>query len=137
MAVELQKYIDVLNGLDFKNMYEGDFFLTWVNKIGSNYLKLYPDIGNTTNAAVLHGTDPIEDLKQGRGQLLALHLKETCPGHYREIPYGKGHVDFEAAVKTAWELGVRRYVTEFWYKDGGETPKEVCARFSELLDRQV
>jgi acyl-coenzyme A synthetase/AMP-(fatty) acid ligase len=70
-------------------------------------------------------------------RLLALHLKETCPGHYREIPYGTGHVDFEAAVKTAWELGVRRYVTEFWYKDGGETPKEVCARFTELLDRQT
>ena len=46
-------------------------------------------------------------------------------------------MDFEAAVKTAWELGVRRYVTEFWYKDGGETPKEVCARFTELLDRQA
>ena len=114
--------------------------LTQIASIGlvnSNYLKLYPDIGNTTNAAVLHGTDPIEDLKKGRGQLLALHLKETCPGHYREIPYGTGHVDFEAAVKTAWELGVRRYVTEFWYKDGGETPKEVCARFTELLDRQA
>ena len=111
--------------------------LRYIGLVNSNYLKLYPDIGNTTNAAVLHGTDPIEDLKKGRGQLLALHLKETCPGHYREIPYGTGHVDFEAAVKTAWELGVRRYVTEFWYKDGGETPKEVCTRFTELLDRQT
>ena len=109
----------------------------YIGLADSNYLKLYPDIGNTTNAAVQYGTDPIEDLKKGRGQLLALHLKETCPGHYREIPYGTGHVNFEAAVKAAWELGVRRYVTEFWYKDGGETPKEVCARFTELLDRQI
>ena len=111
--------------------------LYYIGLVQSNYLKIYPDIGNTTNAAVLHGTDPIEDLRLGRGQLLALHLKETCPGHYREIPYGTGHVDFEAAVKTAWELGVRRYVTEFWYREGGETPAEVRARFGALLDRQI
>ena len=29
MAKNLQDYIDILNKLDFKNMYEGDFFLTW------------------------------------------------------------------------------------------------------------
>ncbi|MER2150422.1 MAG: L-ribulose-5-phosphate 3-epimerase [Candidatus Limivicinus sp.] len=111
--------------------------LYYVGLVNSNYLKIYPDIGNTTNAAVLYGTDPIADLRQGSGQLLALHLKETCPGCYREIPYGTGHVDFEAAVRTAWELGIRCYVTEFWYKEGGETPAEVCARFSALLDRQL
>ncbi len=111
--------------------------LYYIGLVQSNYLKIYPDIGNTTNAAILHGTDPIEDLRLGRGQLLALHLKETCPGHYREIPYGTGHVDFGAAVKTAWELGVRRYVTEFWYREGGETPAEVRARFGALLDRQI
>ena len=29
MANELQKYIDQLDKLDIKNMYENDFFLTW------------------------------------------------------------------------------------------------------------
>ena len=110
--------------------------LYYIGLADSNYLKIYPDIGNTTNAAVLHSGDAIEDLKKGRGQILALHLKETCPGHYREIPYGTGHVDFERAVSAAWSLGVRRYVTEFWYKEGGETPHEVRARFGALLDRQ-
>ena len=119
---------------EFMNTVEKAMY--YIGLVDSNYLKIYPDIGNTTNAAVLHGTDPIEDLKKGKGQLLALHLKETCPGHYREIPYGTGHVNFESAVETAWELGVRRYVTEFWYKEGGETPAEVCERFAALLDRQ-
>ena len=27
-----------------------------------------------------------------------------------------GHVDFPAVIKTCWELGVRRYVTELWYQ---------------------
>ena len=128
--------------LGFETM-ENEFMNTvekamrYVNLINSNYLKIYPDIGNTTNAAVLHGTDPLADLRMGAGQLVALHLKETCPGHYREIPYGTGHVDFESAIRTAWELGIRRYVTEFWYKPDGEKPADVRARFAEILDRQV
>lgn len=105
-----------------------------VDAVDNNYLQIYPDIGNMTNAAVLYGTDPLADLRLGKGHLVGLHLKETCPGHFREIPYGEGHVDFPAAIQTSWELGVRRFVTEFWYKPGGETPQEVCARFTALID---
>lgn len=119
---------------DFMNTVEKGMY--YISKVNSNYLKLYPDIGNTTNASVRYETDPIADLQLGRGNLLALHLKETCPGHYREIPYGQGHVNFEAAISSAWELGIRRYVTEFWYKSGGEQPADVCARFADILARQ-
>jgi len=106
-----------------------------VSAVANNYLQIYPDIGNMTNAAVLYGSDPLADLRVGKGHLVGLHLKETCPGHFREIPYGDGHVDFPAAIQTAWSLGVRRFVTEFWYKEGGETPQEVCARFRTLIDK--
>ena len=109
--------------------------LYWVNKIDSNYLKLYPDIGNTTNGCLPLGIDPAEDLRSGRSAVAALHLKETKPGFFREIPYGTGHVDFEKALAAAWAIGVRRYVTEFWYKPDGETPDYVCKRFRALLDR--
>ena len=44
-----------------------------------------------------------------------MHLKETVPGKFREIPFGTGHVKFDEAVEKAWDLGVRKYVTEFWY----------------------
>lgn len=127
--------------LAFETM-ENDFMntvqkgLRWVNKIGSNYLKLYPDIGNTTNGCLPLGLDPAEDLRSGGAAVAALHLKETRPGVYREIPYGTGHVDFERAVAAAWSIGVRRYVTEFWYKPNGETPEYVCKRFRALLDQQ-
>ena len=127
--------------LAFETM-ENDFMNTvqkglyWVNKIGSNYLKLYPDIGNTTNGCLPLGLDPAEDLRSGGAEVAALHLKETKPGVYREIPYGTGHVNFERAVAAAWAIGVRRYVTEFWYKPDGETPEYVCKRFRALLDQQ-
>ncbi len=127
--------------LGFETM-ENEFMNTvekgmrYVSAVDSNYLQMYPDIGNMTNAAVLYGTDPVEDLRLGRGHLAALHLKETCPGHFREIPYGTGHVNFEAAISAAWELGVRRFVTEFWYREDGETPAGVRAIFGAMLDRQ-
>ncbi len=106
----------------------------------SNYLKVYPDIGNLTNAAVQYKSDVLEDMELGRGNITSLHLKETVPGKYREIPYGTGHVDFEAAIAKAWDLGIRRYVTEFWYK-GNEDWKEdlnfAIHMMSEILDRQT
>lgn len=113
--------------------------MKYVVLCGSNYLKVYPDIGNLTNAAVQYQSDVLEDLELGRGNITSLHLKETKPGKYREIPYGTGHVDFEAAIAKAWEMGIRRYVTEFWYV-GNENWKEdlVFANrmMSEILDRQ-
>ena len=90
----------------------------YVNLVNSPYLGVYPDIGNITNAALLYKGNIVDDLKSGAGHIVAVHLKETVPGKYREIPYGTGHVDFETAIKTSWELGVRRYVTEFWYVKG-------------------
>ena len=76
--------------------------MKYVNQIKSPYLQVYPDCGNLTNAAVLYGTDVLQDLETGRGHLAAMHLKETVPGKYREIPFGTGHVNFEAAIGKAW-----------------------------------
>lgn len=87
----------------------------WVRKIDSPYLQLYPDLGNITNAAVTYGQDVLADLESGRGRLAALHLKESKPGIFREVPYGEGHVDFARAAQAALELGVRLFVGEFWY----------------------
>lgn len=92
----------------------------YVNAINSPYLGVYPDSGNITNAKLISGGDVTEDLETGRGHIFAVHLKETVPGKYREIPFGTGHVDFAKIVKKAWELGVRRYVAEFWYDENGD-----------------
>lgn len=88
--------------------------MKYVDIVGSPYLGVYPDSGNLTNAAKTYGTDVLEDLEAGRGHIVALHLKETIPGHFREIPFLTGHVDFKAIIAKAWSLGIRRYVTEMW-----------------------
>ncbi|MDD7388997.1 MAG: L-ribulose-5-phosphate 3-epimerase [Lachnospiraceae bacterium] len=99
--------------------------MAYVNKINSVYLNVYPDIGNITNAAKKYGTDVLEDLKTGAGHVVAMHLKETVPGVFREVPFGTGHVDFQAAIKAAWEIGIRKYVTEFWYTGNPEWKEDL------------
>jgi L-ribulose-5-phosphate 3-epimerase len=106
--------------LAFETM-ETDFLNTvtkamhYVKMIDSPYLQIYPDLGNITNAAVASGQTVRDDLISGKGHIVALHLKETIPGKFREIPYGTGHVDFPDAIRICYEMGVRAYLAEFWY----------------------
>jgi len=93
--------------------------MRWVREIDSPYLQVYPDTGNVTNAAALYGTTVESDLRSGHGHMAALHLKESRPGVYREVPYGQGHVDFRTATRVALSQGVRMFVGEFWHT--GET----------------
>ncbi len=121
---------------EFMNTVEKAMY--YVNEVGSVYLNVYPDLGNITNAAVAYGTSVANDLETGRGHLAALHLKETVPGRFREIPYGTGHVDFESGIQKAWELGVRSYVTEFWYTGNPEWKQDMddaVTKMNEILDR--
>lgn len=130
--------------LGFETM-ENEFMNTvekamkYVTLTGSAYLGVYPDLGNITNAANTYRNDVLEDLELSRNHIISMHLKETVPGKFREVPFGTGYVDFEAGVKKAWELGVRRYVTEFWYI-GSPSWKEdiisVSKMFHDILDRQ-
>ena len=108
--------------------------MKYVTLVGSPYLNVYPDIGNITNAAKTYENDVLEDLELGKGHIVAMHLKETVPGKFREIPFGTGHVDFESAVTKAWELGVRKYVTEFWYTGNPEW-KEDLTFANEMFTR--
>jgi len=111
----------------------------YVTEVSSMYLNVYPDIGNITNAAKTYGTDVLADLRSAKGHLVAMHLKETKPGLFREIPFGEGHVDFEGAIHTAWDLGIRKFVTEFWYTGNPEWEKDLVdasSRMKKILDAQ-
>lgn len=130
--------------LGFETM-ETDFMNTvwksmfYVDAVGSPYLGVYPDAGNLTNASLSTNVSVSEDLFSGRGHLVALHLKETTPGVFREVPFLTGHVDFNTIAATAWKLGIRRYVTEMWYVGNDDTWADdirfACRKMSEILDK--
>lgn len=142
-GVEIAEKYGVILGLETM---ENDFMNTvekamkYVVLCGSNYLKVYPDIGNLTNAACQYQSDVLEDLELGKGNITSMHLKETLPGRYREVPYGTGHVDFEAAIEKAWSMGIRRYVTEFWYtgsENWKDDLKSAYEMMTGILDKQA
>ncbi len=111
----------------------------YVNQIDSMFLGVYPDSGNIKNAAVTQGSDEIGDLSSGKGHICALHLKETVPGKFREIEYGTGHVNFEKNIEAVWNIGVRRFVTEFWYTGNDDWKNDVKNAFdmaTKLLSQQ-
>ena len=101
--------------------------MRWVNQVNSPYLGVYPDIGNLKNASVLYGSDLLEDIRSGSGHIFAAHLKETEPGIYRDMDFGTGHTEYEACIKLLWELGVRHFTGEFWFKQGSDESRIAAA----------
>ncbi len=141
-AVAMASSAGILMG--FETM-ETDFMNTvkkamyYVEKINSPYLGVYPDLGNITNATKQLKEDAVDDIQCGAGHLVAMHLKETKPGIFREVPFGTGHVDFVSGIKTAWNAGVRKFVTEFWYVGSPTWKDDLCSAnhmMREILDQQ-
>ncbi len=141
-AVEMAATLGIVMGFetmetDFMNTVEKS--MHYVNKNQSPYLHVYPDCGNITNAAVSQGGNVLDDMDTGRGHMVAMHLKETKPGIFRDMLFGEGDVDFESIISKAWEHGIRRYVTEFWYLGTEDWKKDLTEsnqKMKEILDRQ-
>ncbi|PRR82721.1 L-ribulose-5-phosphate 3-epimerase [Clostridium vincentii] len=109
--------------------------MEFVKLVDSPYLQVYPDCGNIVNATLDYGTNPIDDLEKGRGHISAVHLKETVPGKFREITFGTGHVNFEKIIKKSWDLGVRKFTSEFWYV-GNSDWKDVIKNTKVFMDEK-
>jgi len=91
--------------------------LHYVRLFNSPYLQIYPDTGNFTNGNLINRSDVIKDLETGIGHIVAIHLKESLPGIFREVPFGEGHVQFNRILEFGLRNGVRRFNAEFWCTD--------------------
>lgn len=141
-AVEMASALGIVMGFEtmeteFMNTVEKS--MKYVNRNQSPYLHVYPDCGNITNAAVSQGKDVLDDIDTGRGHMAAMHLKETKPGVFRDMLFGDGYVEFERIIPKAWEHGIRRYVTEFWYLGAEDWKKDLIEsnrKMRAILDKQ-
>ena len=106
--------------------------MAYVKKINSPYLGMYPDLGNLTNACETYGLSVKEEIQSGDGAILAMHLKETVPGKYRDMEFGAGRVDFAEGIEAAYRSGVRLFTAEFWH-DGGTQWRERLKRTNTFL----
>ncbi len=91
-----------------------DGMLKLLKEIDSPYLKCYADIGNLTAT----GHDAARELRKGKGYIVGVHLKDTLPGICRDVPFGKGAVNFEEGLRALFETGYRGFfVAEMWSYD--------------------
>lgn len=110
--------------------------MKYVSACSSPWLGVYPDIGNLKNAAVLYGGSVTEDILSGRGHILAMHLKETRPGIYRDMRFGTGHTEYLPCLLCAKELGVRMFTGEFWHQPG-EDYRQVISKAAAFLRERL
>ena len=106
--------------------------MSYVRLVGSPWLGVYPDLGNLTNACELYGSSVGVEVASGAGSILAMHLKETVAGTYRDMRYGEGRVDFAAGAAAARDAGVRLFVGELWH-DGRDAWREGLADAGRFL----
>lgn len=102
--------------------------MEYVNQIHSPYLKIYPDIGNLSNAQ----KDVEADLLLGKGNIVSAHLKETVPGVFRNMKFGMGDVRFPDLIRHLIRMDIVRFTAEFWYASGESYETELMKAYEFL-----
>lgn len=85
--------------------------LHYLREIPSPYFKIYPDMGNLSNFS----NDVIGEFELGISETVAIHVKETKPGIFKEVPFGEGEVPFVDIFRKLKELNYRgMFLIEMW-----------------------
>jgi sugar phosphate isomerase/epimerase len=85
--------------LGLENTISAEANMRILDRVGSKALKVYYDVGNSTN----NGFDILPEMK-------ALGKDRICQIHLKDRPYmGEGKIDFPAVVKTIEEIGYRGF----------------------------
>lgn len=83
----------------------------YLKEIPSPYFKIYPDMGNLSNFS----RDVLGELELGIAETVSIHVKETKPGVFKEVPFGEGQVQFTEIFKKLKELNYQgMFLIEMW-----------------------
>jgi L-ribulose-5-phosphate 3-epimerase len=103
-----------------------------VDAIRSPWFKIYPDVGNLTAT----GQDIESDFQYGKNDVVAIHIKDTLPGVFRDIPFGAGNVDFVSFFRF---LNREKYsgifVVEMWADETGDSVQQIKDARKFLADK--
>lgn len=100
--------------------------LKYIEGINSPWLKIYPDLGNLSRWAA----DPAAELEKGRAHMVAIHLKDTQPGVFKEVAFGAGTVDFQALSKTLKKIKYTGpFLIEMWADNQKESTQAEAIAF--------
>ncbi|MBD5806488.1 L-ribulose-5-phosphate 3-epimerase [Limosilactobacillus walteri] len=97
--------------------------------IRSPWLQGYPDLGNIS---AWPENNVAEDLENNIEDVVAVHLKDTkavtpsFKGQFKNVPFGKGCVDFEGCLRTLVRLGYSgSYTIEMWSGNNKNSISEI------------
>jgi L-ribulose-5-phosphate 3-epimerase len=95
--------------------------MPYVTKFNSPWFKIYPDLGNLSAWA----SDVEAELELGIAHTVAIHVKETKPGVFKEVPFGEGIVKFASLFKKLKELNYKGpFLIEMWADNSKVITKE-------------
>ncbi|MFJ5430160.1 L-ribulose-5-phosphate 3-epimerase [Pectobacterium actinidiae] len=98
--------------------------LGYANFLNNPWFQLYPDIGNLS----AWDNDVQMELRAGKGHIVAVHVKDTKPGVFKNVPFGTGVVDFTQCFSTLKESGYcGPYLIEMWSENAQDPIQEVTA----------
>lgn len=75
--------------------------LGYVHYLNNPWFQIYPDIGNLS----AWDNDVPMELQAGIGHIVAVHVKDTRPGVFKNVPFGEGVVEFERCFATLKQSG--------------------------------
>ena len=97
--------------------------LGYAHYLNNPWFQLYPDIGNLS----AWDNDVQMELKAGSGHIVAVHVKDTKPGVFKNVPFGEGVVDFERCFETLKQTGYcGPYLIEMWSETSADPLAEVA-----------
>lgn len=96
--------------------------LGYAHYLNNPWFQLYPDLGNLS----AWDNDVQMELQAGAGHIVAVHVKDTKPGIFKNVPFGEGIVDFERCFATLKQSGYRGpYLIEMWSETADDPVAEV------------
>lgn len=123
--------VENMDTLGIASLDEG---LRLLERLGSPWLQLYPDVGNL----VERGLEPLAQLEGARGHVVALHLKDARPGEPRRVPFGEGGVPFVAAFEHLAAAGYAGpMLVEMWNDDAPDSVQRLEAARAWVAARMV
>lgn len=96
--------------------------LGYAHYLNNPWFQIYPDIGNLS----AWDNDVQMELQAGIGHIVAVHVKDTRPGVFKNVPFGAGVVDFKRCFSTLDKSGYcGPYLIEMWSETAADPVAEV------------
>lgn len=137
LAVEMASRAQVtlaMEIMDYPLMNSISKAMGYAHYLNNPWFQLYPDIGNLS----AWDNDVQMELKAGSGHIVAVHIKDTLPGIFKNVPFGTGVVDFERCFRTLKESGYcGPYLIEMWSETAADPVKEVKAARDWVKQRML